>query len=201
MDGDTKRFYDLTAVQTADQWYPNDILLPTIRAFLSFLPRHPRILDLGCGPGHESLRLFSQGATVLGLDFSEECIRVARERCPRCQFHVADFRDLDTRFGKFHGVFAAGSLIHIPPDDLSGVLNRIAEILQNGGYLLAIVQDGQGARERWHEINSQRIRRILYQYQAQDLADADNRLKWDRELRLADELMDNGWRAHLLCRE
>ena len=32
---DTKRFYDATADEVADKWYPNDILIPTIREFLN----------------------------------------------------------------------------------------------------------------------------------------------------------------------
>jgi trans-aconitate methyltransferase len=93
---DTKRFYDATADKVADEWYPNDVLMPTIREFLSHLPPKPRVLDLGCGPGHESMRLTSAGARVFGLDFSDECISVARQRCSQCQFEVADFRDLAT---------------------------------------------------------------------------------------------------------
>ena len=38
MQDDTKRFYDLTAEQTAQEWYPKDVLMPTIRDFCSLLP-------------------------------------------------------------------------------------------------------------------------------------------------------------------
>ena len=101
MEDNTKRFYDLTAEQTADEWYENDILMPTILDFLSLLPERPKILDLGCGPGYESMRLASVGAEVIGVDFSPECIRVAKERCPQCRFVLVDFRHLDRSFGEF----------------------------------------------------------------------------------------------------
>ncbi|EGW39307.1 class I SAM-dependent methyltransferase [Desulfosporosinus sp. OT] len=90
MENEIKLFYDLTAERTAEEWYKEDILKPTIRDFVSLLPERPRILDLGCGPGHESMRLASVGANVLGIDFSEECINIARKRCPQCQFDVLD---------------------------------------------------------------------------------------------------------------
>ena len=52
MGNDIKTFYDLVAERTADEWYSNNLLLPSIREFLSLMPSKPRILDLGCGPGY-----------------------------------------------------------------------------------------------------------------------------------------------------
>lgn len=198
LDEDTKRFYDATAEETAEQWYPNDILMPTIQEFLSYLPANPRILDLGCGPGHESMRLASQGARVLGIDFSSECIRTAKNRCPECQFEVGDIRHLDARYGQFHGVFAAGSLIHVNPDELPIVMDLIADVLELGGCLLAIVQKGEGFRESWPVVDQQKMRRILYLYRGQDLDSTTSRLKLCGQLKLARELHRHGWRAYLL---
>jgi 2-polyprenyl-3-methyl-5-hydroxy-6-metoxy-1,4-benzoquinol methylase len=194
----TKRFYDLTAETVADEWYPNEVLMPTIREFVSRLPREPRVLDLGCGPGHESMRLASAGATVLGLDFSEESIRIARERCPQCRFEVADFFGLDARFGRFHGVFAAASLIHVPPARLPDVMARIAGVLEDEGLLLAIVLEGEGLRERWPVVKGRKLKRTLYLYRREDLAAATADLVSCGELPLADELVLEGWRAQLL---
>ena len=199
IDEATKRFYNATAWETAEKWYPNEALLPTIRAFLACLPENPRILDLGCGPGHESMRLASERATVLGLDYSSESIRIARGRCPQCSFELADFRALDRRFGTFHGVWAAASLIHIRPDELSPLLERIADVLEPGGYLLAIVREGQGTRVLWPEVAGQKLKRVLYLYQAQDLAIATPRLAYCQELQLPPEQIDQGWRAHVLA--
>jgi SAM-dependent methyltransferase len=179
IDEDTKRFYDATAAEAAGKWYPNDVLMPTIREFLSCLPPQPRILDLGCGPGRESMRLAAAGAHVLGLDFSE------------------DFRDLDTRFGSFHGVFAAASIIHVPPDDLQQVLSRVAGVLEDGGYFLAIVQDGEGVRECWPVVDGQKLRRTVYLYRQEDLASASAFLVSCGELELANELVEQDWRAYL----
>ena len=199
IDEETKRFYDATAWETAEKWYPNELLLPTIREFLAYLPENPRILDLGCGPGHESMRLAAEGATVLGLDYSQESIRIARERCPQCTFELADFRELDRRFGTFDGVFAAASLIHIRPEELPDVLGRIADVLREGGCLLAILRAGQGSLVRWPVVNGQKLRRVLYLHRAQDLAAATPKLAYSRELHLPADQVAEGWRAHLLA--
>lgn len=199
IDEATKRFYDATARETAEKWYPNQALLPTIRAFLAYLPDSPRILDLGCGPGHESMRLASEGAKVLGLDYSRESIRIARERCPECTFEVADFRALDLRHGTFHGVWAAASLIHIGPDELPPLMERIADVLEAGGYLLAIVREGQGTRVIWPVVDGQKLKRVLYLHRAGDLASATSKLAYCCELQLPAGQIDEGWRAHLLA--
>jgi SAM-dependent methyltransferase len=199
-DEATKRFYDAPAQATAEAWYPNEALLPTIREFPAHLPENPRILDLGCGTGHESMRMASEGATVLGLDYSPESIQIARQRCPQCTFELADFRGLDGRFGTFHGVWAAGSLIHIRPDELSPLLGRIADVLEAGGIMLAIVREGEGTRVLWPEVDGQKLKRVLYLHRAQDLALTTPKLAYLRDLQLPEEQTEQGWRAHLLAR-
>jgi SAM-dependent methyltransferase len=193
---DTKRFYDLTAERTADEWYPKDILMPTIQDFASLLPERPRILDLGCGGGYESKRLASAGARVVGVDFSGESIRVARERTPQCQFEVLDFRQLDDRFGTFDGVFACASLIHIRPEELPDVLCRIAGALKDDGYLLTIVRDGEGIRETWPVVDGHKLQRTVYLYTRESLQSAASRFDFVREGYLDPELIDKGWRCY-----
>jgi SAM-dependent methyltransferase len=195
---DTRRFYDLTAEQIADEWYPKDILMPTIRDFVSLLPEQPRVLDLGCGGGYESMRLASVGARVVGVDFSEESIRIARERTPQCQFEVLDFRQLDGRFGTFDGVFACASLIHMRPEELIDVLRCIADVLKPDGCLLAIVRDGEGIRETWPVVDGQRLRRVIYRYTREALQSAASDFNFVREGYLDSEEIERGWRCYIL---
>jgi len=198
MPDDTKRFYDLTAETVADIWYEEDILMPTIREFVALLPPRPRILDLGCGPGHESMRMASMAAEVIGVDFSTECIRVARERCPQCRFEVLDFRQLDGRFGQFDGVFAAGSLIHIQPQEMPGVMRRTAASVREDGYMMAIVRDGEGVWESQRTVEGQELKRLVYLYTKQALLTAAPQFSHVCEGYLAPSLMDDGWRCQVL---
>lgn len=69
---------------------------------LSWLPEDlsgHRVLDAGCGPGVVSRMLVERGATVTGVDLSEELIAVARERCAdlgdSVEFVAADLFDFD----------------------------------------------------------------------------------------------------------
>lgn len=201
MQNDIKLFYDLTAERTADEWYKEEILKPTILDFISLLPDHPRILDLGCGPGHESMRLASTGADVVGVDFSKECIRIARERCPRCKFDVLDFRQLDLRYGKFQGVFACASLIHIEPEILPDVIRRIRNILADNGYLAILVQDGEGIdiSKSLLEVDGRKLQRTVYCYTKDNLVSISNEggLKFIRSGYLDNRLIEYGWRNYI----
>jgi hypothetical protein len=112
---------------------------------------------------------------------------------------LADFRALDGRFGTFHGVWAAASLIHVGPDELSPLLDRIADVLEEGGYLLAIVREGQGIRVLWPVVGGQELKRVLYLHRAQDLTAATPKLAYRCDLPLPAEQIEQGWRAHLLA--
>jgi len=188
-------YYDLTAETRADEWYGNTILMPTIAEFVSMLPEKPRVLDLGCGCGYESMRLASAGAEVIGLDFSRESIRIARERCGRCRFELRDFRELDDRDGTFDGVFAAGSIIHIAPDEWPDLAVRIAGILRSGGCLLAVVKEGEGTMVRIEAVAGREIRREIFLHTADGLAAATDALQYAGEALLDEDLVNRGWRG------
>jgi 2-polyprenyl-3-methyl-5-hydroxy-6-metoxy-1,4-benzoquinol methylase len=189
-------YYDLTAEARAEEWYGNAILMPTITEFVSMLPERPRVLDLGCGCGYESRRLASIGAEVVGLDFSAESIRIARQRTPECRFEQEDFRALDDRHGTFDGVFAAGSIIHIAPTDWPDLADRIARVLQPGGYLLAVVKDGQGTMVRTEEVAGEPIRREICLYTRQAIVGPTDALAYVRDSVLDQDLLDRGWRGY-----
>jgi 2-polyprenyl-3-methyl-5-hydroxy-6-metoxy-1,4-benzoquinol methylase len=171
MENDIKTFYNLMAERTANDWYSNNILLPSIQEFLSLMNLKPRILDLGCGPGYESMRLHNEGAEVFGIDFSEESIKIAKERCEGCQFEVIDFTKLDKRFGLFDGVFSSASLIHLSPEIIENVVQRISKVLRDKGFFLIIIQDGEKIKESWTDVtvNGIKLRRTVYQYTKEQL--------------------------------
>ena len=201
MENDIKLYYDLTAEKTADEWYKEEILKPTILDFVSLLPDKPNVLDLGCGPGHESMRLAQAGANVMGIDFSEECIRVAKERNTDCEFKVMDFRFLDESIDRFDGVFACASLIHIAPEEISEVIDNIRKILKDGGYVALIVVDGEGINESWSllEVDGKKLRRTVYLYSKEILVKEAVRAGMEliREGYLDPKLAEYNWKNYI----
>ena len=88
-----------------------------------------RVLDIGCGPGHYSVRLAEEGAAeVLGLDFARGMIDIAQENARRngvtgrCHFMQADF--LSYPFGeKFDYSIAMGFMDYVA--DPSEVIDKV----------------------------------------------------------------------------
>jgi predicted TPR repeat methyltransferase len=196
------RFYDSTAEETARAWYDNDLLLCTIREFLAMLPDHPKVLDLGCGTGHEAKRLHALGAVVTGIDFSSRSIAIARERTPECTFLEINFFAIDESIGPFDGIFAAGSLIHLPLARLQEAVEKVAVDLREGGIFLAILQVGEEDLIHYPEVEGERIERIVYRHSPEALIDcfAGAGLRFVREACLAPELVESGWRAYCFTR-
>jgi len=201
MDEETKLYYNLKAEENAREWYENYMLMPSIEEFVALLPENPRVLDLGCGGGYESMRLTRVGAQVVGVDYSEESIRIAKERCPKAQFELMDFRHLDRKkLGKFDGVFACASLIHVSQEELPGVFEQLQGILKRDGFVIAIVRKGEGFWEGWPEVDGRKLRRIVYLYTQESLSAAASGFKHVQTGFLDPVLVENGWISHIFQR-
>jgi SAM-dependent methyltransferase len=143
-----KDFYDKTAPEWANKWYEDESLLPYLKEFFNYLPQNPRILDLCCGAGYESMRMKKLGADVTGLDFSQESIRIAKERNSDIKFVVEDMLNDYSYLGKFDGSVVIAGLIHLPNEKLSESFEQIYKILRDGGFLFIAVRDGVGKSEK-----------------------------------------------------
>lgn len=98
-------------------------------------PEHgERILDLGCGTGHLTDRIAETGATVVGLDASEEMVETAHETYPEYTFVNEDARDFSFD-DPFDAVFSNAALHWIPEQD--AVLESVADALVPGGRFVA----------------------------------------------------------------
>lgn len=135
-------YYDDFAEDWANRWYKNEEVLPYLKEFLKYLPKSPRVLDLCCGAGYESMRLNKLGAKVVGIDLSEKSIKIAKERNPEIEFYVKNMLEPYTDLGKFDGVSCIAGIIHINEEDLDVAFKNMADALNNNGYLFLVVRDG-----------------------------------------------------------
>lgn len=195
-----KEFYDATSQMWADAWYTDETLMPVLKEFISLLGPSPRVLDLGCGAGYESMRLHNLGATVVGVDFSEASIHIAREKNPDCQFITADFRDLEPSIGKFDGIAAIASLIHIESKELAQVFGRMRSITATPGYLLVVFIQGEGIDQdkSLKQVNGVQYDRTVYLHDLESLKQiaAQAGFGFLKELHLPEA---QGWK-YILCK-
>jgi SAM-dependent methyltransferase len=108
---------------------------------LAFIGRHLSIrsgavLDLGCGPGHITDHLRSLGVDATGIDMVPEFIAHAKAAHPTGRYQLGSMKTLDVGSGSIAGILAWYSLIHVPPQDLDGVLAEFRRVMAPAGRLV-----------------------------------------------------------------
>lgn len=106
-------------------------------------PERFRVLDAGCGPGHDSKWFHARGFQVIGVDLSTGMLAEARRRAPGVDFRQADLRRLDFPDAYFDGIWCCASLLHVPRADVPAVLANLRRMLGHG-YLYLQIKLGQG---------------------------------------------------------
>jgi len=185
-------YYDDFAESWADRWYPNETLKPYLKDFLSFLPLKPRVLDLCCGAGYESMRLNQLGADVVGVDLSEKSIEIAKHRNPTIKFYVKDMLKSYADLGQFDGVACIAGLIHLEEKNIETAFKNIYEVLNNGGYALIVVKDGDEITKSI-EIDGEQYAREFYCYTLEKLKKHSSKyFSFEKELQSQDK-----WRYYI----
>ncbi|WP_246470940.1 class I SAM-dependent DNA methyltransferase [Saccharopolyspora phatthalungensis] len=101
-----------------------------------------RIIDAGCGPGHWTDFVRSQGCDVEGVDLVPALVEIARSRFLDVAFRVATLDDLGVPDRSVSGILAWYSIIHTAPEDVPGILGEFARCLPDGGSLLLGIFEG-----------------------------------------------------------
>jgi len=113
--------------------------------FLSLLPSpQARILDVGCGFGHDLGYFLAKGLHTYGIDLSRVMLLLARRSFPTAGLCHMDMRQLNFKPGSFGGVWAAHCLYHIPKRDICRVIDGIRHVLQPQGAFFCSLKLGEG---------------------------------------------------------
>ena len=86
-----------------------------INKLIDLLPQKGRILDAGCGTGLPAAKyLIENGFDVIGVDFSDEMLKLAKRNVPKADFIKQNITDLDFPDNYFDGLISLYAIIHIP---------------------------------------------------------------------------------------
>ncbi len=111
-------------------------------AFVALLPKGARILEIGAGHGRDALHFQNLGFDVVATEPSVGLSKIAAEKIGR---PVLNVRAQDIGFeSEFDAVWAAASLIHIPPSELPAVFARLKAAVKPGGLIHASFLKGVG---------------------------------------------------------
>jgi SAM-dependent methyltransferase len=139
VDEATLQFYRKNA-----QGYADWAKAPSARLtrFLALLPLGGSILELGCGAGDHSAVMLERGFSVRPTDGSPEMADVASRRLGR-PVEAMLFDALNEQ-DAYDGVWASACLLHVPRDELGGILARIHRALKLAGVFYASFKIGEG---------------------------------------------------------
>jgi len=102
--------------------------------FMEKLPQGGRVLDLGCGTGLPYAGyLVENGFDVLGVDLSDEMVKVSSRNVPGANFVQLSMSEIPYR-DEFHGVISSFSMLLLSPDLFKETASRVHSALVNGGH-------------------------------------------------------------------
>jgi ubiquinone/menaquinone biosynthesis C-methylase UbiE len=130
------------------------------------LKKKTTLLEIGAGPGRDSLYFRQHGLDVVATDFSEEMIRLCREKGLAAL--QMDFHHLDFAAETFDAVFALNCLLHVPKAELEGVLAEIHRVLKPNGLFFVGVYGGQDSEGVW-EKDSYEPKRFFAMYEDKEI--------------------------------
>ena len=135
----TRLDYNIIASHFSDK---RKFLWKDIRQFLKLVEPKDKVLDVGCGNGRLYQALKDKKIDYLGIDFSEELIKIARKKNPSAKFRIADVTKQNTwkNLKDLDVCFCIAILHHIPTNKLRlKMLQNIYKTLKNSGFLFLTV--------------------------------------------------------------
>lgn len=141
---DTRAVYERQA-RAWDRQRPRTLMESDwLDRFADGLPPGGRLLDLGCGAGEPIAAYFlERGFRVVGIDYAEPMIAMARERFPAGDWRVQDMRALAVE-GGFDGVYSWDGFFHLSVDEQRRALPTFANLVRPGGAMLLTVGTSEG---------------------------------------------------------
>ena len=128
--------------------------------------RGKRVLDAGCGGGFYSLWLSEKRAKVLGIDGSEEMIKIAKNRASRkklrARFLIGDVSDLKIEDGAFDLVLS--TLVLMDVKKLDKAISELVRVTRNGGCIVISVQHPILTGGDWERGSGRKLFRKLDNY-------------------------------------
>lgn len=111
-----------------------------MKKFVEYMKDGWKVLDLGCGNGRLINSLDEKKVDYLGIDSSDELVKIAREKFPKNKFEMMNMESLSLPDDKLDAVFSIASLHHMP--NIKSRLLALSEacrVLNKNGYLFITV--------------------------------------------------------------
>lgn len=123
------------------------------------------ILDVACGPGHDTDYLTRKGFDVLGIDLSKQMINYAKKNF-KGKFRLMDFFDLKFKKNTFDGLWCSSGLTHVKKKDLDKILKGFSKVLKRKRVIGIIVPKTK--KRTLNKKNDKRIFTMFYKKEIEE---------------------------------
>lgn len=106
-----------------------------------------KVLDIGCGAGQITDYLTQKGIESIGIDFSEELLKIAKKNFPSSKFILADICEYEQK-QQVDGIITKDVLFHLSDENLIAVLQKFRRLLKPNGNLCIIMDMPKEAGEQ-----------------------------------------------------
>lgn len=106
-------------------------------AFLSGLPAHANVLDVGCGPGNIMYYINKKrpDLKLTGIDVAENMIAIAQKHNPAAHFLTLDSRDVLQLNSNYHGIIIGFCVPYLTLAHTIELIKNCAQLLTPDGVL------------------------------------------------------------------
>ncbi len=102
-----------------------------IEVAISLPQEHPKILDIGCGPGR-FLKIMPANALITGIDINEGMCQIASQQLPHAKIIHGHFLK-GTMEDKYNLIYSVGVLIYFSHSQVKDFFDKIYSLMENQG--------------------------------------------------------------------
>jgi SAM-dependent methyltransferase len=138
-------------VHERDRWPIAPWKVEVRQGFLALLQAEQKqtLLEIGAGPGRDSLFFQEHGLDVIATDLSPEMVVSCQAKGLNAE--VMDMADLSIEPSSLDAVYAVNSLLHLPKSELPSVLDGIHSMLAPEGLFYLGVNGGLDFEGVWEK--------------------------------------------------
>jgi trans-aconitate methyltransferase len=141
---ETFRSWDKVAQLYEDRFMPLELYNDTYDWFCDQLNlQHPKVLEIGCGPGNISRYLLSKRPDIHleGIDVSPEMVKLAVKNNPSATFNVMDCRHISKMATTFDAIIGGFCIPYLSQPDCFQLIKDCNELLSESGiFYLSFVE-------------------------------------------------------------
>ncbi|MDC7124335.1 MAG: class I SAM-dependent methyltransferase [Spirochaetales bacterium] len=138
----TQKSYNQFAAKYNDKFSIYEPYQKQMNKYVSCFKEKSKILDVGCGSGLNSKIISEAGHKIIGFDFSESMIEIAKKNCPRGVFYVSTTENFNSS-EMFDGICLSFIIVHLSDQDAYKLIDKVSRLLNPGGYLYISFMTGK----------------------------------------------------------